>query len=80
MMDNLRTLSRFETNHRSRASASDGALECATLLDGAKAAKIFPFSAAQSKAVCQESASSIVNGLNQLVNSGSARKSRTLKP
>ncbi|KAH9228628.1 hypothetical protein K456DRAFT_41012 [Colletotrichum gloeosporioides 23] len=73
MMDNLRILTRFDTNHRSQVSISDGALECATSLHAAKAAKIFPFSAAQSKAVYQESASSIVNGLNQLVNSGSAR-------
>ncbi|KAF4852734.1 hypothetical protein CGCSCA4_v002637 [Colletotrichum siamense] len=72
MMDNLRILSRFDTNHRSRVSASDGTLDCATSLDATKAAKIFPFSAAQSKAVCQESASSIVNGLKQLVNSESA--------
>ncbi|KAF5515563.1 hypothetical protein CGCS363_v001592 [Colletotrichum siamense] len=72
MMDNLRILSRFDTNHRSRLSTSDGALECATSLDAAKAARIFPFSAAQSKAVCQQSASNIVHGLNQLLNSGSA--------
>ncbi|KAF3808523.1 hypothetical protein GCG54_00006387 [Colletotrichum gloeosporioides] len=71
-MDNLRILSRFDTNSRSRVSTSDDALECATSLDAAKAAKIFLLSAAQSKAVCQESASSIVNGLNQLVNSGFA--------
>ncbi|KAK2736969.1 hypothetical protein CKAH01_07656 [Colletotrichum kahawae] len=73
MMDNLRILSRFDTNPCSRISASDGVVECATSLDAAKAATIFPFSAAQSKAVCQESALSIVDGLNQLVKSGSAR-------
>ncbi|KAF4825117.1 hypothetical protein CGCSCA5_v000781 [Colletotrichum siamense] len=71
MMDNLRILSRFDINSRSRIAATDG-VECATSLDAAKAAKMFPFSAAQSKAVCQESASSIVDGLNQLVETGSA--------
>ncbi|KAF4827985.1 hypothetical protein CGCTS75_v007891 [Colletotrichum tropicale] len=72
MMDNLRILSRFDTNSRSRRAATDGGFECATSLDAAKAAKIFPFSAAQSKSVCQESASSIVDDLNQLVELGSA--------